>query len=289
MNKESIIDILKETYHAWSKDRATRLAAALSFYTVFSIAPLTLILISVVGSILDKQSVQDMVLSQLQANIGNQGVLFIANALKNDPFTGHNFFVTLITFLSLILAAVGIFGHLKASFNTIWHVEDSSDGIIGAIKNNLISFGLVILLGTLFVVSLLISTTISIVSTFFSDVLPYSKFVIELLNQSISFGIITVLFGTVFKVLPDTTVEWTDVWEGGLFTAILFTIGRFLFGIYISHTAIATQYGAAGSLIIILLWVYYSAQILFFGAEMTKIYSYQLGSQKLKQPKRKKR
>lgn len=279
MKKEGFWHLLKNTYKEWSKDKATRLAAALSFYAIFSLTPLVLILTALLSSILDQESVQRVLILQLQDVFGREGATFITSSLRAQKNTTHDIYITVVTFVSLLLASIGIFGHLKASFNTIWGVDkDPKTDITVLVKRNFVSFGIVLLLGALFFVSIVISTLISVIGTHFEELLPYPKIVLEVLNQLIAFGIITVLFGTFFKILPDVKLQWSDVWEGALFTSILFTLGKFLLSYYITYTAVASKYGAAGSLIIVLLWIYYSAQLLLFGAEFTKVYTYTYGS-----------
>ncbi|MEO6508860.1 MAG: YihY/virulence factor BrkB family protein [Patescibacteria group bacterium] len=286
MAHESLIELLKQTFKAWKADQATRLSAALSFYAIFSLVPVVLILVAILGSLLDRDSVQQLFIAQLQDNIGQEGAAFIASALKTENILGPNLFISLVTIGSLIISAIGIFGHLKTSFNIIWHKEsEAKKGFLEIIREHGSSFGIVIVIGLLFIVSLLLSASVTVVTNFFQDNLPFPQLFIQLLNQSVAFGILTVLFATLFKLLPDKKIQWTDVWEGAIFTATLFVIGKFFIGFYITNAAIATRYGAAGSLIVILLWIYYSTQILFFGAELTKVYTYTYGSLK-EEPKK---
>jgi membrane protein len=276
----SIISLLQKTFKSWSDDKASQLAAALSYYTVFSLAPLLLIVISIAGFVFGEAEVRRNLLSQIQSLIGKQGTVFISTALSAENSPSSNLFGSITGFVTLLLGASGVFAQLKTAFNEIWHIYPENKGLMASIKSNFLSFSMVVGIGFLLLVSLIISAVITALGTFFQGMLPFSSLILELINFVVSFGIITVLFAAMFKVLPDTKIRMNDVWFGALFTSLLFTIGKFGIGWYLGHSAAMSKYGAAGSMVIILLWVYYSAQILFFGAEFTKEYTYCYGSKK---------
>jgi membrane protein len=278
MNNQSFFSLLKKTYQAWSEDKATRLAASLSYYTVFALAPLLLILTAAAGLLLGQESVQEQIVAQFQDTLGKQGAAFIVNSLKAQNSPDQNIMATIFGFATLLLGALGIFGQLKISFDEIWHIEVPNKGFLYMLEHNLLSFFMLILIGLLLIVFLILSTLISFIGSYSQNLIPIPAFLLQIANVLLSIAVITVLFTTMFKLFPDKKVEWRDAFIGGLITAVLFTIGKFIIGFYLGHTAVVSQYGAAGSLIVILLWIYYSSQILFFGAEFTKVYAHCCGS-----------
>ena len=276
MNTQSIWNLLKTTYTQWSNDKSSQLAAALAFYTAISIAPLLVLVIAIVGFFLGEEAAQGQLVSQLRSLMGEQAAQFTEAAIANAdrPTTGG--IASLLSIAVLLWGSTNVFAQLQNSLNAIWNVEAKpGGGLWTVIRTRLLSFGMVLGLGFLLLVSLFMSTVLTALTTSFSQVLPGVDWLWQLLNYVISLAVMTLLFGLIFKVLPDIQVAWRDVWIGAALTAVLFTIGQFALGLYLSNQGSA--YGVAGSLAVFLLWVYYSAQILFFGAEFTQVYATQYG------------
>lgn len=270
--------LVTETFKEWREDSASRLAAALSYYTVFSLPPLLVISLSIAGRFYDRQAAQDQLLAQASGLIGETGAEAIAQILDNasDPTLGS--LAAIISVVVLLSGASGVFGELQASLNQIWEIEPKpSRGILGTIKDRLFSFGLVVGIGFLLLVSLVLSTVLAGVSEYVFNAVPAIVSAARVFNFIISFAVTTVLFALIFKIIPDVEIRWRDVWLGAAVTALLFNVGKWGISVYLGQSAPASAYGAAGSLIIVLLWVYYSAQILFFGAEFTQVFANRFG------------
>lgn len=275
--------LLKLTYQGWKKDNASRLAAALAYYTIFSLAPMLVIAIAVAGLIWEREAVQGAVMNQIGGLVGSQGSEFVADLLEGASNPREGIAATIIGIITLLFGALGVFNALHEALNTIWEVKvEDTKGIWNSIKkvvvNRFLSFTMILGIGFMLLVSLVISTAISAFGTWIGGLFPFQEFILQIINLVISIGVITISFALIFKVLPDANVAWRDVWIGAFFTAILFSIGKTLIGLYLGSSAVASSFGAAGSLVLLLLWIYYSAQILFFGAEFTQVYANQLGS-----------
>lgn len=274
MNKKAMWDLLKETFTSWDEDRAPRLAAALAYYTIFALAPLLIIAIAVAAMFFDEAQVRQNMLSEVGNMIGQNGRQAIEAMIEGarQPTTG--LIATVIGVVTLLVAAGGLFNQLQDALNTIWGVQPKPGrGIWGIIKDRPLSFGMVIATGGVLLASLIISTALSAAGKLLGGDAASQALLWQAVNLGVSFGISTLLFAVIFKVLPDAKVRWHDVWIGAAATAALFTLGRFLIGWYLGHAATESSYGAAGSLVALLIWVYYSAQILFLGAEFTKVYA----------------
>jgi membrane protein len=275
----SIWRLLKSAATAWIDDSVPRLGAALSFYTVFAISPLFVIIIFLASLWLDKAAVQSALLDQLSGIIGRQGASAVAATIRTATPHSQGVVAGAIAIGTLLLTATGVFVELQSDLNTIWGVEQKSGlGVWGFIKNRLLSFAMVLGVGFLLLVSLVVSAGLQALMKLFGSSAPGGGAVWIGFNAAISFLVITVLFAMIFKVLPDVRIAWRDVWVGAGTTGLLFTGGKFLIGLYLGQSASISAYGAAGSLVLILLWVYYSAQILFFGAELTQAYANQFGA-----------
>lgn len=271
-------ELLKATFKDWQEDKAERLAAALAYYTAFSIGPLLLIAIAIAGLVYGEEAARGQVVGQLQGLLGRQGAETIQTAIQNANKPASGIVATVIGLVGLVLGATGVFGQLKDALNTIWEVQPKPGlGVMAMIKDRLLSFGMVAVIGFLLLVSLVLSTVLAALATWFSGLLPGADVLWQIVNFVISFGVITLLFATMFKVLPDAEIDWEDVWIGAIITALLFTIGKTLLGIYIGAASVGSAFGAAGSLLVVLVWVYYSAQIFFFGAEFTQVYASHAG------------
>jgi len=274
--KQIVIDAAKE----WSEDKASRLGAALAYYTVFSIAPLLLITIAIVGFIYGEEAASGQIQGQVAEFVGPEGGKAIETMVANaGERKGAGIFATVISAALLLFGASGVFVQLKDALNTVWDVPEpkSEGGIWGFIKTRFMSFGLVLGVGFLLLVSLILSAILSSVGKFMGDALPMAA-LMQVLNNVLSFAVITALFAMIFKFLPDIKLPWRDVWIGAAITALLFTIGKWALGVYLGRSSMSSAYGAAGSFVVLLVWTYYSAQIVFFGAEVTQVYSHRYGA-----------
>jgi membrane protein len=279
MSIGTAISLVKETTSDWSDDKAPRLAAALAYYTIFSIAPLMVVVLAILGLVFGRQAAQGHINGQITQLVGPTSAKAIQDMLANARQPSHGILATAIGTATLLLGAGGVFGALQDALNTIWGVRPKPNaGFWHMVKDRFLSFSMVFGLGFLLMVSLVVSAGISAIAAFFGNRIPGIPWLWELLNTVVSFGVFTLMFALIYKVLPDAKVQWRDVWVGSLLTALLFTIGKFAIGLYLGRGAIGSAYGAAGSLVVLLLWIYYSAQILFFGAEFTKVYAKRFGS-----------
>jgi membrane protein len=280
---KKLLEIFKQAFVDWNQDHASRLAAALAYYTVFSLAPLLLLIISIAGLIWETGTVRDEILTEIKNLTGSGGADLITSLLESTGTVKQNILSTIIGLVTLLLGALGVFNELHNSLNIIWNIPDKkSKSIFHSIKqliiNRLLSFTMVIGISFLLLVSLVLSAGIAAAQNYFVGVLPTSELVLEIINIVISLGVVTLLFAFMFKYLPDAKISWSDVWLGSFVTALLFTIGKSVIGIYLGNSAVGSAFGAAGSLVLLLLWINYSAQILFFGAEFTQAYANKYGS-----------
>lgn len=270
--------ITKETASEFMEDNVLRLAAALAYYAMFSLGPLLVIVIAVAGLFFDKAAVQQEVMQQVQSFVGNKAAETVQTMFSNQTQSG-SLIATVLGTIALVFGASGVFGQLKDALNTIWEVQPKEgQGVWGFIRNRFLSFTMVLGIAFLLLVSLVITTSLELVSQQLNHLLPMPGFVAKALHFVISFGVVTLLFAMIFKVLPDAEIGWRDVWVGALGTALLFTIGKFAIGVYLGRQSTSSAYGAAGSVVVILLWVYYSSVILFAGAEFTQVYARKMGS-----------
>ena len=280
MNPKDTFVMLRKAASAWMEDQAPTLGATLAYYTVFSLAPLLIIAISIAGLAFGREAAQGQIFIQLRDLLGDAGGKAIQNMVQNAnarPTTG--LVATLIGFLTLLFGASGVFGQLQTSLNAIWGVRPKPGrGALGIVRDRFLSFGFILVVGFLLLVSLFLTTLIAFVGNRFGGMAPGMEALVQILNSVLSVAVITLLFAMIFKFLPDAQIAWRDVWIGALITAALFTAGKFALGLYLGKSGVASSYGAAGSLIVLLLWVYYSAQILFFGAEFTQVYANRFGT-----------
>jgi membrane protein len=270
--------LLKSAADAWVNDNAPRLGAALSFYTVFAISPLFIIVMFIASLWFDRSSVQHALYGELGSLVGPQGARAIQTALSSSLPHQEGLVASIIAIGTVLITATGVFIELQGDLNTVWGVEQKSGlGVWRYVRDRLLSFAMVVGIGFLLLVSLVVSAAVAALGRYVGALVPGLGMVWMLINAAISFGVITVLFAMIFKVLPDVKIAWRDVWIGAVVTAFLFTGGKFLLGLYLGRSSTVSGYGAAGSLVLILLWVYYSAQILFFGAEITQAYANRFG------------
>lgn len=279
MTFKDIIPLIKETFAEWSEDKAARLAASLAYYTVFSIPPLLIITLAIAGQVFDAEQAQDRLVGQIIGLVGADGARAIEDMIENADKPGESIPATIISVVILLFGASGVFGQLQEALNTIWEVAPKPGrGILGTITDRFFSFTMVLGIAFLLLVSLIVSAGLAALDEFVVGLLPGMELVMQIVSLLISFGVTAVLFALIFKIVPDVEVAWRDVWIGAPVTAALFEIGKFAIGYYLGNSAPASTFGAAGSLVVILLWVYYSAQILFLGAEFTQVYANKYGS-----------
>ena len=270
--------MIQETAAQWTQDKVPRHGAALAYYTVFSIVPLLVIIIAMIGLVFGQEAAQSYILQQLESLLGEQSTAAIKDMIQRASQPSTGILATLVALATLLFGASGLFGQLQDSLNSIWGVEPKTRGIWGIVQDRFFSFMAVLGTGFLLLVSLVLSAGLAALGKWFGGWLPAPEVVLQMLNALISFTVITALFAMMFKVLPDARVAWRDVWIGAALTALLFTIGKFSIGLYLGKSDVGSAYGAAGSLAILLVWVYYSAQILLFGAEFTQVYANRAGA-----------
>lgn len=279
MTPKAVAILLKDTFWEWFDDNVQRHGAALAYYTVFSLAPLLIIAIAIAGLAFGQEAAQGQIMDQIKSLLGVEGAKAVQTMIENAREPGAGIVATIFGIIMLVFGATGAFAQLQESLNAIWGVAPKPGrGILGVVKDRFMSFAMVVGIGFLLLVSLLLSAALAALGKFFSHLLPVPEGVLHALNFLLSFLVITLLFAMMYKVLPDVKIVWRDVWIGAAMTALLFTLGKFLIGLYLGKSGVASAYGAAGSLVLILLWVYYSSQILLFGAELTYAYANKYGS-----------
>jgi membrane protein len=281
------VRLLRKTVTKWWGDKALRLSAALSYYTLFSLAPFLTIAVAIAGLVVDEKVLQNEVLSQFQGLLGQPGAEAIATMLASASDPKHGTIATVLSMLTLVVVSMGMFSELQDALNLIWRIPGTEGaGVWGEIKSKFLSFILVIVTGFLLMVSLIISAFLAAVGKFVHRQVPAPEIIMTLFDLTVSLIVISLLFALMFKVLPDTYVAWRDVWVGAAVTGMLFTLGKWAIGLYLGTSLMASIYGAASSLMVILVWVYYSAMIFFLGAEFTVVYANEYGSRVTSQKRR---
>ncbi len=279
MTLKQIWKLTRETLKEWQQDNASRLAAALAYYTIFSLAPLLIIAIAIVGAVFGEEAARGEIVGQIQGLVGFEGAKVIETAIANAGQPDTSSMASIISIAVLLFGASGVFAQLQEALNAIWDVKSKpKNGLLGLVRKRILSFSAVLGIAFLLLVSLIISAALSGLDKYASGFLPGADFLWQILNTGVSFGFITLMFALMYKYLPDVRIQWSDVWVGAGITAALFTIGKFALGLYLGGGSFGSTYGAAGSLVVLLVWVYYSAQILFFGAEFTQVYARRYGS-----------
>lgn len=279
MRFRSVRALFVEGFTGWREHKASRMAAALAYYTVFSLAPILVISIAVAGLVFGQDAAEGRIVGQISGLVGQKSASALEAMIAAARKPSAGILATVLGIATLVFGATGVFGELQESLNTIWGVKPKPGrSFIRMLKTRFISFTMVLGVGFLLLVSLVVSAAIAALGSWMSALLPLPEVVLQLVNVAVSVGVVTLLFAMIFRVLPDVEIAWRDVWVGAAFTAILFALGKLAIGLYLGKTSTASSYGAAGALVLILVWVYYSAQILFFGAELTRAYAYQHGS-----------
>ena len=274
--------LAKMSVQSWLDDYAPSMGAAIAFYTVFSLAPLVMIVIGIAGFFWGEEAVRGELLRQISGMVGENGATAIEGVIRSGSEESEQGIAAgLVSLVVLLVGATTVFAELQSALDRIWEVpeKEKKTGIWNLLRSRLLSLGLVLSLAFLLLVSLLVSTMLSALGGWLGTLMPGWETVLQILNILVSFSILTVLFAMIYKFMPQAEVAWRDVWTGAVVTAFMFEIGKMLIGLYMGKTAVASSYAAAGSLVVVLIWVYYAAQVFLLGAEFTWVYSKQRGSQ----------
>lgn len=271
--------LLWQTVQAWIDHRAMSMGAAVAYYTVFSLAPLLLMLIAIAGLVFGGDTARTAIIAQFEELIGSNGARAVQAILEGASDTGSGIVSLAIGGVTLFIGATTVFAELQRNIDIIWEAQPQvKNGFWLFIKVRLLSLALIIGVGFLLIVSLAISAALSAISTLWGSMFGEWQTLLQLINTAVSFAVITVAFALIYKVMPSVKIAWSDVWPGAAFTSLLFAIGKFAIGLYIGRSAVSSSYGAAGAFVVLIVWVYYSAQIFFMGTEFTHLYAQRYGS-----------
>lgn len=272
--------VCKDTVMAWSDDFAPSMGAAISYYTMFSLAPLLVLVIAVAGLVFGAEAVQGQIAAQLSSLMGEETAEAIQGMVESAAISDNGLWASLLSVAVLVVGATSVFGELQSALDRIWHVPESKkpSGIWGILRARVFSFGLILGLAFLLMVSLAVSAGLAAFGSFVGGLLPGQEILLQVLNLIVSLAVMTALFAMIYKLMPTAKVAWRDVWVGAGVTAVLFEIGKFAIGLYLGKSDLADSFAGAGSLVILLAWVYYAAQIFLLGAEFTKVYATAHGS-----------
>lgn len=286
MNIRQIWTLAKAAFSSWLDDYAPSMGAALAYYTMFSIAPLLLIVISTAGLVFGEEAVRGEIFGQLRGLMGDQGAQAVQSLLESVSEPKKGMAGTIIGSVLLLIGATTVFAELQDAFDRIWRApdKDKTGGVLQLIRSRLLSFGIILGIGFLMIVSLVFSAAIAALGKWWGPLFSNLEVIATVLNFVFSFALMTAVFAMLYKFMPRVKIHWKDVWAGATVTALLFTVGKILIGIYIGKSAISSGFGAAGSLVVVLVWVYYSAQIFLLGAEFTWVYAHAHGSRKDESP-----
>jgi membrane protein len=276
---KTFLVLLKDTFFAWQDDKVWRLGAALAYFTIFSLAPLLIIVITIASVLFGEQAVRGQIFNQISSLIGDLGARAIQTMLENAYESRSNVAAAVFGIAVLILGSTAVVVQLRDALNTIWYLaEKPINTLKGFVKARIIAFTLILSIGFLLLVSLVVSTLLTALSSYLGNIVSNLTPFLKVIDFLISFAFITVLFALIFKILPNARIRWKDIWVGAAFISFMFTIGKMAIGFYLGSSHVATTFGAASSLVIVLLWVFYSAQIFLFGAEFTKIFADRFGA-----------
>jgi membrane protein len=265
---------LKQAATAWMEHNCSSQGAAIAFYTILSLAPLLVVVVAVAGFFFGPEAVRGEVYGQLRNLIGSQAASTIQSVLKAAYRPATGIAASVVGFLVLLMGASGVFLQLRQTLNFIWGVDPSVDsGLGGMVRSRLFSFAMILAIGFLLVVSLAVSAVISAIGAYASGLISIPTPVLLVVNFVITFAVTSFLFALIYKFVPEAKIEWADVVAGAIFTALLFDIGKIVIGLYLGRASVGSAYGAAGSLVVLLVWVYYSSQVFLFGAEFTHVYA----------------
>ncbi|HWC73238.1 MAG TPA: YihY/virulence factor BrkB family protein [Gemmatimonadales bacterium] len=260
---------------SWSSDEVPRLGASLAYYTLFALSPILVIAIAIAGSVYGEQAVRGQVVNEISGLIGRQGAEAVQALLQGAHQDRTGSFAVIVGTVTLLIAASGAFLELQHALNKIFRVktDPQKSGIQRLILSRLRSFGVVVSIGFLLLVSLLVSAALTAISERVQTTDVLGPFLLQAFNLVVSLAVMTLLFGLIYRLLPDVRLAWRDVWTGAFVTSVFFSVGKFLIGLYLGHSSVASSYGAAGSVVVLLVWVYYSAQVILLGAEFTRVYA----------------
>ena len=277
---QQIFKILQQSVSEWIDDYAPSMGAAISYYTAFSIAPLLIIVIAVAGSVFGEEAVRGSLHGQISGLVGSDGAAAIQGLISSAREPAQGIVASSISIVLLIVGATTVFAELQSALDRIWHVPEKAkpSGLWGLLRARFLSFGLILGLAFLLTASLVVSAAVAATGKLFSTLLPGWEFVLQGVNLALSFGLEAVIFAMIFKLMPSIKIAWSDVWIGAAVTAALFEIGKVLIALYVGKAGVSSTYAAAGSIAVILVWVYYAAQIFLLGAEFTKVYARERGS-----------
>ena len=282
MRLKQIWGLIKKSVVAWMDDYAPSMGAALAYYTLFSIAPLLIIAIAVAGLVFGQDAARGEIVAQIQGVIGREGAVAVQGLLQSASEPARSIFLTLVSVITLLIGATTVFAELQSDLDRIWRVPAPAklSGLWIVLRSRLLSFGLVLGLGFLLLVSLVVSAGIAAIGRWWDEAFQGWETLLQALNFGVSFVISALLFALIYKFMPRARIAWRDVWFGAAVTALLFEIGKILIGLYLGKTSVASGFGAAGSLVILLVWVYFAAQIFLLGAEFTWMYAHEFGSRR---------
>ena len=283
MRARELWPLVKETLQSWSNDYVPSMGAALAYYTLFSIAPLLLIVIAVAGMVFGEQAARGEIFQQLEGLMGPQGAAAVQTLLQHaDKPGGGGVIATVVGVVVLFLGAMTVFGELQNALDRIWRApaRKESRGWWNLLRTRLASFGMILAIAFLLMVSLVLSALVSVLGKLWGAAFAGWEMIAHLIDIGLSFALMTVLFALIYKIIPRVRIGWRDVWLGAAVTALLFALGKFLIGLYLGKSSVASAFGAAGSLVVMMVWVYYSAQIFLLGAEFTWVYAHEHGSRK---------
>jgi membrane protein len=280
LSVKGLFQVFKESFKGFGNDNVTKLSGSLAYYTVFSLGPLMVVIISLCSIFLGRDAIEGKVYEQLVSFVGADTALQLQQVIKNGFINGKGTFAAIVGVITLLIGATTVFGDIQDSINKIWNLKPKpKKGWLKMLRNRFLSFSVIASLGFLLLVSLGISAIIeALINTFKNRYPDVAVLIVYIINLALTFGITTLIFAVIFKVLPDAQIKWKDIMSGAITTAILFMLGKFGISLYISKTNVGSTYGAAGSIVILLVWVYFSSIILYFGAEFTKAYAVKYGS-----------
>ena len=275
---KSLYDLGYSVVMVWTDANASAMGAAVAFYTIFAIAPLFILVLALAGVVFGHQAAENQLFHEISKLIGRNGSQSVQSILVAANRPKATLFATIVGFTMLYIGANSVFIQLQQALNAIWNVRLKCSGVRRFFKYRFVSFLALLGIGFILLVSLIISAAIDAIATWMRGFLPLQYLIWKSVDFAASLGIITLLFAMIFKMLPDVRLAWRDVWVGSLITALLFTVGKFLLGAYLGRSSLSSAYGAVGSFVVVLLWVYYSAQILLFGAAFVRVYADRYGS-----------
>ena len=283
MKGRAIVGLLRETAVGYSKGKGSTLAAAIAFRALFSIAPLLVIAVAVAGWVFGEQAVAGELVVQIEGVVGREAAVLVQNLLSNASQGSSGIIATIISVVILFFGASGLFGQIEVALNQIWGVvppkaENGLQNVWNVVKARLLTFSLVVFMGVFLLATLAVTTVLSALDAYLGGLWAGAGSLVSVVDDLVVVAIMVVLFAIIFKILPDAEVAWRDVGLGALVTAVLFGLGEYLIGLYLTRTSVGSTYGAAGSLVVMLLWIYYSAQIFLIGAEFTQVYANKYGS-----------